>query len=56
MADSCIECGKQLLITEISDGFCGYCQVKINNDFRIIDEFFYENEILESLTENIFKR
>jgi len=55
MTDSCIECGKPLQHSEIINGFCGHCQVKINNDFKIIDEILFENEFLNPLYENIFK-
>ena len=53
MTDSCIECGKKLKTSEMREGFCIKCQTKINNDFRINDEFFDEKEVF---IENIFER
>lgn len=52
MVDSCIECGKKLKPSEIREGFCISCQTKINNDFRICEEFLDEKEIF---IENIFQ-
>lgn len=53
MTDSCIECGKKLKSHERDEGFCTYCLVKINNDFRILNEVFDDKEIS---VENIFEK
>jgi hypothetical protein len=45
MIDSCIECGKKLKIIEQNEGFCSHCLIKINNDFRILNEVFDDKEI-----------
>jgi predicted amidophosphoribosyltransferase len=45
MTDSCIECGKKLKMAEQSEGFCSHCLIKINNDFRILNEVIDDREI-----------
>jgi hypothetical protein len=52
MNNECIECGKKLKPTEKNEGFCFYCQIKINNDFRIINEFEGEGIFAENIFEN----
>ncbi len=52
MVKLCIECGKKLNPDEQSEGFCKNCQVKINNDFRILNETFDDQDIF---AEHIFK-
>jgi predicted amidophosphoribosyltransferase len=52
MSEECIECGKKLKPLEKVEGFCFNCQVKINNDFRILDEVFQEKAVF---SENIFE-
>jgi hypothetical protein len=50
-SEVCIDCGKKLKDNEKISGFCYNCQVKVNNDLRLIHEY---NDQKSFFSENVF--